>query len=138
MSKREITVLTDCALITCIVEKGLADPIVKAAREAGAQGATVNYARGSGVRERLGILGVAVEVEKEIINIVVASDQVDRVFERMYLAGSLDTPGKGFIYVTPLEKAATYIPREVVERLTDGAESREGAGTRRREEAPVS
>ena len=67
--QRDFTVLTDCTQITCIVEKGQGDTLVKAAREAGAQGATVYYARGSGVRERLGLLGVAVEVEKEIINI---------------------------------------------------------------------
>ena len=117
MSKREITVLTDVSLITCIVQRGLADAIVHAAQEAGAQGATVYYARGEGVRERLGILALAVEVDKEIINIVVAKDQADRIFERMYIAGNLDTPGMGFIYLTPLEKAATYIPREIAERL---------------------
>jgi nitrogen regulatory protein PII len=121
MAEREITVLTDVSLITCIVQKGLADQMVTAARDAGAQGATVYYARGSGVRERLGILGIAVEVEKEVINIVVARDQVDRVFERMFLAGHLDTPGMGFIYVTPLDKAATYIPEQVQERLRKGA-----------------
>ncbi|MCB0364403.1 MAG: P-II family nitrogen regulator [Bdellovibrionaceae bacterium] len=115
--QRSLTVLTDASLITCIVEKGQADTIVKAAREAGAQGATVYYARGSGVRERLGLLGVAVEVEKEIINIVVSSEQADYVFEKMYLAGQLDTPGKGFIYITPLEKAGTFIPPVVLEKL---------------------
>ena len=57
MSLREITVLTDIALITCIVQRGLADTIIQAAREGGAQGATVHFARGMGVRERLGILG---------------------------------------------------------------------------------
>ena len=117
MSKREITVLTDVSLITCIVQRGIADPIVKAAQEAGAQGATVYYARGEGVRERLGILALAVEVDKEVINVVVAKDQADRIFERMYIAGNLDTPGMGFIYLTPLEKAATYIPREIAEKL---------------------
>ena len=117
MSKQEITILTDVALITCIVQRGIADEIVHAAQEAGAQGATVYYARGEGVRERLGVLGLAVEVEKEVINIIVAVDQVDRVFEGMYLAGKLDTPGMGFIYVTPLEKAATYIPAEIAEKL---------------------
>ena len=59
MKKREITVLTDACLLTCIVQRGLGETIVKAARNAGAQGATVFYARGSGVRERLGVLGVA-------------------------------------------------------------------------------
>lgn len=116
---REITVLTDVALITCIVQRGSADAIVTAAQSAGAQGATVHFGRGSGVRERLGILGVAVEVEKEIINIVVSSEQVDRVFDAMYLAGNLDTPGMGIMYVTPLEKAATYIPHDILERIAE-------------------
>ncbi|MBT5433102.1 MAG: P-II family nitrogen regulator [Alphaproteobacteria bacterium] len=115
---REINVLTDVALITCVVQRGAADAIVTAAQSAGAQGATVHFGRGSGVRERLRVLGVAVDVEKEIINIVVSSEQVDRVFEKIYLAGGLDTPGMGIMYVTPLEKAATYIPPDFMERVT--------------------
>jgi nitrogen regulatory protein P-II 1 len=117
LNEREITVLTDVSLITCVVQRGLADDVIKAAQEAGAQGATTYYARGGGVRERLGILGVAVEVEKEVINIVVANDQVERVFEKMYLAGQLDTPAMGIIYITPLEKVATHIPDEILEKL---------------------
>ncbi|MCP4470304.1 MAG: P-II family nitrogen regulator [Gammaproteobacteria bacterium] len=118
MNEREITVLTDVSLITCVVQRGLADDVIKAAQEAGAQGATTYYAHGSGVRERLGILGVAVEVEKEVINIVVANDQVERVFEKMYLAGQLDTPAMGIIYTTPLEKLATHIPDEIHAKLS--------------------
>lgn len=129
--ERRFTILTDVALITCIVQRGLGDKMVRAAIEAGAQGATVYFARGRGVRERLGILGIAVEVEKEVIELVVSTDQVDRIFEKIYLAGELDTPGMGFIYVTPLEKAATYIPREIVQRLTpdsnSGTQPQEGA-----------
>lgn len=117
MKDREFTVLTDVCLITCIVQRGIGDTIVQAARNAGAQGATVYYAKGSGVRERLGLLGVALEVEKEVINVVVATDQADRIFERMYLAGKLDTPGMGIMYITPLDKAATYIPPEVIQKL---------------------
>ena len=117
MSQNEIIVLTDVSLITCIVQRGIAEDIVHAAQEAGAQGATIYYARGEGVRERLGLLGLAVEVEKEVINIIVANDQVDRVFERMYIVGKLDTPGMGFMYVTPLEKAGTYVPREIADKL---------------------
>jgi nitrogen regulatory protein PII len=99
------------------VQRGLADTIIEAAREAGAQGATVHFARGMGVRERLGILGVAVEVEKEVVDIVVSKEQVERVFNQMYLAGNLDTPGMGIMYITPLDKAATYIPPEVLEKF---------------------
>lgn len=117
VEKREITVLKDVALITCIVQREVAEKVIQAARDAGAQGATVHFARGMGVRERLGILGVAVEVEKEVINIVVSTEQSERVFEQMYLAGNLDTPGMGIMYITPLEKAATYIPENVLKNL---------------------
>ena len=117
MNKKEIIVLTDVSLITCIVQRGLADTNVAAAQDAGAHGPTIFYARGGGVRERLGLLGLAVEVEKEVINIIVANDQVDKIFERMYVTGNLDTPGMGFIYVTPLEKAGTFIPQDVAEKL---------------------
>jgi nitrogen regulatory protein P-II 1 len=117
MSKHEITVLTDVALITCVVQRGVADEIIKAAQEVGAQGATIYYARGGGVRERLGVLGLAIEVEKEVISIIVATNQIDRVFEKMFIAGKLDTPGMGIMYVTHLDKVATYIPQEIVDKL---------------------
>lgn len=114
---KPITVLTDVSLITCIVQRNHGDKLVAAAQAAGSQGATIYYARGTGVRERLGLLGVAVEVEKAVVNIVVANDQVDQVFDRLYEVGELATPGRGMMYVTPLEKAATYIPTDVLERL---------------------
>ncbi|MDQ1340376.1 MAG: hypothetical protein QG567_1533 [Campylobacterota bacterium] len=117
VGRRQITTLVDVELITCIVQKGVADIVTKVAFEAGAQGATVNYATGSGVRERLGILGVAVEAEKEIVQIIVSSDQVDRIFDVIYLEAKLDTPGMGFMYVTKLEKAGTYIPLEILEKI---------------------
>ncbi len=125
MPDRDVVILTEVALVTCIVQKGAGDVLVEAAREAGAQGATIYYARGSGVRERLGVLGLAVEVEKEVINIVVSRDQVDRIVEILFLKGRLDTPGMGFLYVTPLEKAATYVPEAILRRLEA---RREGQG----------
>lgn len=117
MEKREITVLTDVSLITCVVQRGMADKIIKAAMEVGAQGATTFYARGCGVRERLGVLGLAIEVGKEVVTIIVSNDQRDRIFEKMFIVGRLDTPGMGIIYITPLEKVATFIPADVSERL---------------------
>ena len=116
---REMVVLTDAVLITCVVQRGLGDDVVKAASGAGAQGATVYFGRGTGVRERLGILGLAVEVEKEIVNILVAEDQVEGVFRAIFTAAKLDTPGMGIMYTTPVEKMATYIPQDVVSRLVE-------------------
>ena len=125
MNEQGITVLTDASLITCIVQRGRADKIVLAAQDAGAQGATINYAQGVGVRERLGVMGLAIEVDKEVISIIVANDQADRVFEAMYLAGKLDTPGMGIMTLAALEKIATYIPLELVEKLAGKADPKE-------------
>jgi nitrogen regulatory protein PII len=117
----ELIVLTDAVLITCIVQRGAAEAAVQAARRAGAQGATIFYARGTGVRQKhLGILGVTLSAEKEVIHIVAASDQADRIFDKIFTAAQLDTPGMGMIYMTPLEKMATYVPHEVVERFARG------------------
>ena len=38
-------------MITCVVQNNLAETVLEAAKNSGAQGATINYARGTGVRE---------------------------------------------------------------------------------------
>ena len=98
-----------------MVQKGLADTINQSLLDVGVQGTTVHYGVGTGVHERMGILGIAVDVEREILSVLVPLDQVDRIFERMFLAGGLDTPGMGYIYVTPLLQAATYIPPHLID-----------------------
>jgi nitrogen regulatory protein P-II 1 len=124
MSDHDITYLTDVSLLTCVVQIGFGDVILKAARDVGATaGAISHHARGIGVRERLGILGVAVEAEKEVVSILVSSGQRDLVYDALYRAADLDVPGRGFIYMTPLEKASTYIPKSMMEKL-DKSEDR--------------
>tara|TARA_B100001559_G_C16233922_1_gene499163 strand:+ start:279 stop:635 length:357 start_codon:yes stop_codon:yes gene_type:complete len=117
MSERNITYLSNACLITCILQAGLAEDVLEAAKNLGAQGATINYARGTGIRERMGLLGVTIDEQKEVIRIIVSEDQADMVFEAMYLSGKLDTPGKGIMFMTKLEKVATYIPDSVLKNL---------------------
>jgi len=118
MSDRTITYLTDVALLTIVVQRDSAEAILKAARDIGATtGAVGHFAKGIGARERLGLLGLAVEVEKEVISLLVSSEQQDIVLDEIYRAGKLDTPGIGYIYITPLEKVAAYLPESLRERL---------------------
>ena len=42
----------------------------------------------------------------------------------MYLAGNLDTPGMGIMYVTPLDKAATYIPPDVFKKFSNNEDEK--------------
>jgi hypothetical protein len=56
-----MTYLTDATMITAVVPAGRADDLLKAARDVGARGGIVYQARGTGARELLGLLGIAVE-----------------------------------------------------------------------------
>ena len=67
MKQRTITYLTAANLITCVIQKDLAEPVLEAAKNAGAQGATISYAQGTGVRERMGLIGVTIDELKEVI-----------------------------------------------------------------------
>jgi len=113
----EIIYLTDVAVITCIVDKQRSDAVRHAARDVGARAAVGHSVQGWGIRERLGAWGVAVETEKEVIEFLVSSDQQDLIFEAIYQAAELDAPGRGFMFISPVERAATYVPEAVRKRL---------------------
>ena len=119
MSERNITYLTDACLITCVLQTDLAEEVLEAAKNSGANGATISYARGTGIRERMGLLGVTIDEQKEVIRIIVSKDQANLVFETMYLTGNLDTPGKGIMYMTKLDRVATYIPEDILVALPE-------------------
>ena len=124
MSERTITYLTDVVMLTVVAQRGHEEDILKAARDVGATtGATSYFAKGIGIRERLGLLGLAVEVEKEVVSLLVASDQQEVVIDHIYQEGKLDTPGIGYMYVTPLEKLAVYVPESMKDELEKPAAS---------------
>jgi nitrogen regulatory protein PII len=89
-------------LITCVVQRGHADKVAKAAAQAGAKGATIFFGRGLGARDQLGILGLAIVPEKEIVMIVCREGETKAIFEAMVEAGHLRTPGMGIAYVSPI------------------------------------
>ncbi len=125
----DFTYLTDVWLISCVVNANtdVNEKILLAARSAGAKFAMGHGARGFGARERLGALAVAVETEKFVISVLVSTEQRDIVFEAMYKAGGLDRAGAGMIYVTPIEKLATYVPASIIRELSETASRSESA-----------
>ena len=97
-------------LITCIVERSRADKVVDDAIAAGAQAATMFYARGRGLREKLGILGRLIQAEKEVILIVTKEEDRKKIFDAVVSAAELNKPGKGFAYIQPVEDAVGFLP----------------------------
>ncbi len=108
MTAEGLIYLDDVVLITAVVRRGLADGVVEAAVDAGAQGGTVSYGTGVGHRERLGIMGLAVDVEREIVYVLVRREDEAAVFAAMAAAEGLDRPGRGLLYTTPVERLVAY------------------------------
>jgi len=120
MSVENIVYLTDVSQITCIVQEGRGDVILEAARKLGVSlGARIYHAKGTGARELFGLWGVAVDTEKDVVSVLVSAEQRDVVFDALYLAAELDAPGKGFMYISQLEKVATYLPENFLKSSED-------------------
>ncbi len=108
-------------MVMAIVQRGRADQAVKGALRSGAQAATVFFGRGMGVRERLGLLGLAIQPEKEVIVIVAPEDYVDRIITGMVRASRLDQPGVGFLFVTPVDRVVGLLEAEEIVRESSAA-----------------
>lgn len=93
-----------CDLIVTIVPKGLAERALRASQEAGAEGGTIIYGRGTGVHEKRKILGVPIEPEKEILLTVVSRAISQTVLDNIYAAARLDVPGGGIAFTMPLDR----------------------------------
>ncbi|MBI5574442.1 MAG: P-II family nitrogen regulator [Elusimicrobia bacterium] len=104
--------MSELNLITCIVQRGKADRVVKDAIKSGAEGATVFYARGTGVRQKLGFWGKIITPEKEVILIITKKEDTDTVFEAIIKSGKLDKPGQGFAFVHSVDRAVGFLTQK--------------------------
>jgi len=90
-------------LIITIVPKGKAEKVLRASREAGAEGGTIMYGRGAGIHEKRTILGIPIEPEKEILLTVIPRRLTDKVTQAIVEAGNLNSPGAGIIFALELK-----------------------------------
>lgn len=90
-------------LIVTIIKKGCCECIIDATRDAGAEGATIIPARGTGIHEQKKLLGIPIEPEKEIILTVVPEEKTEEVLEAIIKAGKLENPGTGIAFVLDLK-----------------------------------
>ena len=91
--------------IFVIVDKGKGEDVVDAASEAGARGATIVNARGSGVHETSKIFAIEIEPEKEIVLILTKDDITQAVCDKINKKMKLDESGNGILFVQKVNKA---------------------------------
>ena len=105
----DIKFKSDLIALLHTTDRGTGEAIAKAAIKAGAQGATISYVRGYGLRDRLGLLRITKQHEKELIAVVVDQFDRDAVFQAMSQVGRVDQPGRGFLYQVPVSKGLTNL-----------------------------
>jgi len=99
----------DLVVIHCIVQKGRAEKISKAIIKEGGPSATVSYAQGRGIRDKMGLIRLAFSPEKELMSLIVDRYDADHLFDVMVKAGQLHKPGEGFIYMIPVDRGLMNI-----------------------------
>lgn len=90
-------------LIMAFVKPSITDDVVDAMKEAGATGATIIPARGTGIHEAKSFFGLSIEDQTDIIVFLVEEHVVEKLMKVMYKSGKFDKPGTGIAFVLPIE-----------------------------------
>lgn len=110
-------------LIIAFVDDASTDTVMRAAREAGATGATViNNARGEGLKEAKTFFGLSLETQRDVILFLVEEHLSRRILEEIERAGDFDhSPGTGIALQIDVEDAVgvSHQVSELVSRIEE-------------------
>ena len=90
-------------LILASVKADITDNVVDAAKAAGATGATIIPARGTGIHEAKTFFGLTLEAQTDIIMFLIEEHIVTKVLDTIKQAGEFHKPGTGIAFVLPVE-----------------------------------
>ena len=91
-------------LILSSVKNDITDKIVDTAKGAGATGATIIPARGTGIHEAKSFFGLSLEAQTDIVLLLVEEHLVGKILDAIKEAGEFDKPGTGIAFVVPVEQ----------------------------------
>lgn len=99
---------TPHTLITCIVNKGMAEAVMEVARKAGASGGTILPARGTGKEEDAKFFGFPWVPEKDMLLMLVGADLTGKVLEAIKKVPALEEPGSGISFCIDVERFISF------------------------------
>jgi len=91
--------------IFTIVDSGRGDEVVAASKTAGARGATIIKARGSGIHEMEIPLNIEIEPEKDVVLIIARDDICDDIISAISKKLKINEPGTGVIFTLGVSDA---------------------------------
>ena len=92
-------------VVAVVMERGYTNVAMDAARKAGARGGTVISARGIAENEVKRFFGIEIQAEKEIVFLVVRSDEKQQVMTALMQAVGMKTRSHGIVLSMPLSAA---------------------------------
>ena len=94
-------------LVVAFVEDHKTEPVMKAAREAGATGATViNNARGEGLKTSKTFFGLSLETQRDVLMFLVEEHMALEILETIAEVGEFEAkPGTGIAFQIDVEDA---------------------------------
>ena len=93
-------------LVTAMVKTDVTDGIVDAAKAAGATGATIVPARGTGIHEAKTFFGLTLEARTDLVLFLLEEHLVGTIIKAISEAGQFEKPGTGIVFVSPVEQVA--------------------------------
>ena len=90
-------------MIVCIVNAGFSDLVMDTAKEYGAGGGTVLFARGTATPEAESLFKIAIHPEKEMVMILVEKSLRDDILHGLYKNVGLNTRGQGIAFSMPVD-----------------------------------
>ena len=92
--------------IIAMVKPNLTDQVVNSAKAAGATGATIIPASGTGAGEAKTFFGLSLDIRTEIVLFLVNETIVETILSAIEEAGRFSEPGTGIAMVVPIEQTA--------------------------------
>ena len=103
MSKSERACGLDAVVV--VMERGYTNVAMDAARKAGARGGTVIAARGIAEDEVKRFFGIEIQAEKEIVFLIVRSEERQEIMTALMKAVGMNTRSHGLVLSVPLSGA---------------------------------
>ncbi|MDY6986447.1 MAG: P-II family nitrogen regulator [Thermodesulfobacteriota bacterium] len=102
-------------LLISMIKSQKTERVVDAAKAAGATGATIIPARGTGIREAKTFLGLTLEVQTDVVLFLLEEELVESVLAAIQEAGQFKEAGTGIAFVLDVEE--TIGVRSQIEHL---------------------
>ncbi len=96
-------------LITCVLPKGAAPPLMSALKAKGIISVNITSARGIGKITPLKYRGLGGQTEKEVLDVMVDAQSADEIFEFIYDEAEINRPHGGLIYMSALHRATQFV-----------------------------